>query len=196
MTQEGRRWYPEPFYIFATAVIIDLPTREILFTRSRDREEWIPGAGGEVIIPADTSKPILLQTTAIRETAEELCTQTEKQLTEVGLAIQLYGPCAFYMEALCGESSHYPDAHGLYAYFLAELVNPEEKNQIYSKKQPEEEDCETIGIQWMTAEAFMDEISLGFKKTYPNIIRVLHTLQWILQNQTNPFFQPWQKPKI
>ncbi len=196
MTQEGRRWWPEPFYLFGTAVIIDLFTREILFTRSKDREEWIPGAGGEVIIPADTSKPVFIGDTALREATEELTAKLDEQGNELGLEVELFGSNAFYTELRCGDSSIYKNAHTLYAYFLANLKNPEDKKSIRSKKQPGEADCETVDIQWMSAEVFLADVESGHIKTYPNIIRVLNALDWVLKHQTNPFFQPWQRPTV
>lgn len=196
MTKEGVRWWPEPIYMFATAVIIDLSTRQILFTKTKDRKQWVPGAGGEVIIPKDTSQPVFLQITAIRETAEELCVKGNEASDKLGLYIKLLGPCAFYLETLCGDSSHYKDAHGLYAYFLAYLANPDDKDKIRSKKQPDEEDCETEGIIWMTSEDFLAKIKEGKMETYPNIIRVLETLKWILDQQGNPFLKEWKPPRF
>lgn len=193
MTQEGRRWWPEPYYLFGTAVIIDFITREILFTRSKDRDEWIPGAGGEVIIPADTSKPVFISDTALRETAEELTIGLDEQGNQIGLEVEILGPDAFYTELRCGELSLYPNANTLYAYYLASLKNPKDKKVIRSKKQPKEADCETIGIQWQTVEDFLHDVEINQKKTYPNIIRVLKMLQWVLNQQTNPFLQPMPK---
>jgi hypothetical protein len=196
MTQEGKSWWPEPFYVFSTAIIMHTAKGELLFTKSKDRDEWIPGAGGEMIIPKETSLPVLLQDTAIRETAEELCVTGSDRL-EKGLEITILGPGPFYMDCRCGDHSIYKDAHGLYAFFLAILKNPDDKNKIKSTKQPKEADCETIAIEWLTAKKFLQQVKAGHKKTYPNIIKVLETLAWILDQYAtnkNPCLTEWPRP--
>ncbi len=196
-TKPGKRWWPELFYIFVTAVIHDPKSGELLFTRSKDREEWIPGAGGELVIPAKTDDPIFLQTTALKETAEELYAKKDKNGDQVGLSINIKGDVPFYIELHCGELSRYgkdPETkepiHMLLAYFLAELTDQNDKYNIKSKNQPDEEDCETVDIAWMTIETFQKKIDLGEIKTFPNIIRVLKSPN--LKTAGNPFTKIWQ----
>lgn len=198
-TKAGKRWWPELFYIFVTAVISDPITGKILFTRSKDREEWIPGAGGELIVPAKTNQPIYLQDTAIRETAEELSAQLDAEGQQVGLAIKIKGTVPFYLELQCGDLSLYgkDPATGepiqtLFAYFLAELANQADMSNIVGKKQPGEEDCETVEIVWIPVLDFLREVELGKRKTFPSVIRALESIN--IRTSGNPFVKIWDDP--
>jgi len=199
-TKAGKRWWPELFYIFVTAVIHDPKTGEFIFTRSKDRDEWIPGAGGELVIPAKTDQPIFLQATALKETLEELSAKKDEHDNQIGLAIKIKGDVPFYIELHCGDLSRYgkdPETgepiQMLLAYFLAELADPEDKYNIKSKSQPGEEDCETVDIAWMTIETFLKKVNAKEIKTFPNIIRVLNSPN--LKTTGNPFTKIWQPPK-
>lgn len=199
--KQGKRWWPELFYIFVTAVIHDPKTGEFIFTRSKDRQEWIPGAGGELVIPEKTDQPIFLQATAIKETAEELSAKTDQDGSQVGLEINIKGDVPFYIELHCGDLSRYgvdekndEPIHMLLAYFLAELKDPEDKYNIVGKKQPGEEDCETVDIVWLTIENFITKVEKGEITTYPNIIRVLQSPN--LAFSGNPFTKVIHPPEI